>query len=70
MRSEQEMMDLFLDFALNDGRIRLVTLEGSRTNKNIPPDTFQDYDISYFVTDMESFKENDRWLEFFGTLAL
>ncbi|QIW82240.1 aminoglycoside 6-adenylyltransferase AadK [Bacillus tequilensis] len=67
MRSEQEMMDIFLDFALNDGRIRLVTLEGSRTNKNIPPDPFQDYDISYFVTDMESFKENDRWLESFGT---
>ncbi|MCY7888045.1 aminoglycoside 6-adenylyltransferase, partial [Bacillus spizizenii] len=35
--------------------------------RNILPDNFQDYDISYFVTDMESFKENDRWLEFFGT---
>ncbi|MEC1668987.1 aminoglycoside 6-adenylyltransferase [Bacillus sp. FSL R5-0560] len=67
MRSEQVMMDIFLDFALNDERIRLVTLEGSRTNRNILPDNFQDYDISYFVTDMESFKENDRWLEFFGT---
>ncbi|MBO3767499.1 aminoglycoside 6-adenylyltransferase [Bacillus subtilis] len=67
MRSEQVMMDIFLDFALNDERIRLVTLEGSRTNRNILPDNFQDYDISYFVTDMESFKENDRWLELFGT---
>ncbi|MCY7870723.1 aminoglycoside 6-adenylyltransferase AadK [Bacillus spizizenii] len=67
MRSEQEMMDIFLDFALNDERIRLVTLEGSRTNRNILPDNFQDYDISYFVTDMESFKENDQWLELFGT---
>ncbi|MCY8209690.1 aminoglycoside 6-adenylyltransferase, partial [Bacillus subtilis] len=44
------MMDIFLDFALNDERIRLVTLEGSRTNRPIPPDNFQDYDISYFVT--------------------
>lgn len=67
MRSEQVMMDIFLDFALNDERIRLVTLEGSRTNRNILPDNFRDYDISYFVTDMESFKDNDRWLEFFGT---
>ncbi|MBD5071358.1 aminoglycoside 6-adenylyltransferase AadK, partial [Xanthomonas citri pv. citri] len=25
-----------------------------------------DYDISYFVTDVESFKENDQWLEIFG----
>lgn len=59
MRSEQEMMNMFLDFALNDERIRFVTLEGSRTNKHIRPDNFQDYDISYFVTDIESFKEND-----------
>jgi Streptomycin adenylyltransferase. len=66
LRSEHEMMNILLDFARNDARIRLVTLEGSRTNKNIPPDPFQDYDISYFVTDMDSFKENDRWLSVFG----
>ncbi|BFH20085.1 aminoglycoside 6-adenylyltransferase AadK [Paenibacillus melissococcoides] len=60
------MMNLLVDFARKDQRIRLVTLEGSRTNRNIPPDTFQDYDISYFVTDMESFKENDQWLDLFG----
>ncbi|MGR0119782.1 aminoglycoside 6-adenylyltransferase [Bacillus halotolerans] len=66
MRSEKEMMDIFLEFAINDERIRLVTLEGSRTNKNIPPDKFQDYDISYFVTDMEFYKENDRWIDLFG----
>ncbi|WP_152382185.1 aminoglycoside 6-adenylyltransferase [Paenibacillus brasilensis] len=66
MRSEQEMMNILVDFAMNDDRIRLVTLEGSRTNKNIPPDTFQDYDISYFVTDMDSFKESDQWLHIFG----
>ncbi|MBG9792881.1 aminoglycoside adenylyltransferase [Paenibacillus dendritiformis] len=66
MRSEQEMMNLLIDFARKDQRIRLVTLEGSRTNRNIPPDAFQDYDISCFVTDMDSFKENDQWLDIFG----
>lgn len=66
MRSEQEMMNMFVDFARNDQRIRLATLEGSRTNRNIPPDTFQDYDVSYFVTDIDSFKENDQWLNIFG----
>ncbi len=66
MRSEREMMNTFVDFARNDNRIRLVTLEGSRTNKNISRDTFQDYDISYFVTDMDSFKRNDKWLDIFG----
>lgn len=66
MRSEQEMMNMFVDFARNDQRIRLATLEGSRTNRNILPDTFQDYDVSYFVTDIDSFKENDQWLNIFG----
>lgn len=66
MRNEQEMMKKLIDFAKNDDRIRLVTLEGSRTNPNIPPDLFQDYDLSYFVTDMNSFKENDQWLQVFG----
>lgn len=66
MRSEQEMMDTIVEFARNDNRIRLVTLEGSRTNKNIPRDSFQDYDISYFVTDMDSFKTDDEWLNVFG----
>jgi aminoglycoside 6-adenylyltransferase len=61
------MIDKLIEFAQNDPRIRLVTLEGSRTNKNIPRDEFQDYDISYFVTDMDSFKENDGWLDGFGT---
>lgn len=66
LRSEQEMMNLLVNFAKDDERIRLVTLEGSRTNKHIPPDPFQDFDISYFVTDIDSFKENDQWLTIFG----
>lgn len=66
MRSETEMMNMLINFASDDHRIRLVTLEGSRTNKNVPYDSFQDYDISYFVTDMDSFKENDQWLDIFG----
>ncbi|GED56102.1 aminoglycoside adenylyltransferase [Brevibacillus formosus] len=67
LRTEQEMMSMLIEFARKDDRIRLVTLEGSRTNKNIPADPFQDYDISYFVTEMDSFKENDQWLDVFGT---
>lgn len=66
MRSNQEMMNMLVDFAKNENRIRLATLEGSRTNKNIPRDVFQDYDISYFVTDMDFFKESDQWLDIFG----
>ncbi|MBZ4666819.1 MAG: putative aminoglycoside 6-adenylyltransferase [Mahella sp.] len=41
-------------------------MEGSRTNANVPKDEFQDYDVTYAVTDIESFKKEDKWLEYFG----
>ncbi|MBS4201749.1 aminoglycoside 6-adenylyltransferase [Bacillus sp. FJAT-49732] len=66
MRSRQEMMDLGNSFARHCDKIRLFTLEGSLTNPNIPKDEFQDYDFSYFVTDMEYFKKSDDWLDYFG----
>ncbi|WP_028596644.1 aminoglycoside 6-adenylyltransferase [Paenibacillus assamensis] len=66
MRSKQEMMELGMNFAQSCEQIRIFTLEGSLTNVNIPNDEFQDYDFSYFVTDMEHFKRNDDWLNYFG----
>lgn len=66
MRSEKQVYDTILNFANMDERIRVVTLEGSRTNINIPPDDFQDYDITFFVTDMQSFINNNDWLDVFG----
>ncbi|MCT6925335.1 aminoglycoside 6-adenylyltransferase [Metasolibacillus sp.] len=69
MRSEVEMFQLFSDFASQDERIRISVLEGSRTNRNIPQDHYQDYDISFFVTSMDSYLENDDWLQHFGELV-
>ena len=67
MRTEKQIYDTILNFAKADDRIRVVTLEGSRTNINIIPDDFQDYDITFFVTDMQSFIINsDEWLNVFG----
>jgi len=66
MRTEEEMYSLILNFAQSDERIRLVGMEGSRTNVNIPKDPFQDYDISFLVTDMKSFRQDDQWLDIFG----
>jgi len=66
MRTEAEMFKLLTGFAENDERIRVMGMEGSRTNANVPRDDFQDYDISYIVTDMESFILDDAWLGVFG----
>ena len=66
MRTEDEMMHLILSCANTDDRIRVVGMEGSRTNKSIASDHFQDYDITYLVTDMKPFVENEKWLDVFG----
>lgn len=66
MRSDKQIYDTILNFAKADERIRMVTLEGSRTNINISSDDFQDFDVTFFVTDMHSFTNDDKWLDVFG----
>lgn len=70
MRTPEEMMDTILNFAKEDEDIRIVAMEGSRTNKNIPKDSFQDFDITYFVKDMKKFTANDNWLSAFGNIIM
>ncbi|NDV97085.1 aminoglycoside 6-adenylyltransferase [Dysgonomonas sp. 521] len=66
MRTEKEIFDLLLHFAKSKPEIRAVGMEGSRTNPNVPKDIFQDYDISYFVTDMNLFIKDEEWINIFG----
>ena len=66
MRTEKEMMDLILDVAKKDERIRAVYMNGSRTNPDAPKDIFQDYDIVYVVKETGSFIEDKGWIDVFG----
>ena len=66
MRTVSEMMDLILNVAKNDGRIRAVQMQGSRTNNKVKADIFQDFDICYYVNDILSFKKNPNWIDIFG----
>ena len=68
MRSEAEMHDLMLRLANEDSRIRAVYMNGSRTNKNVPKDIFQDYDVVYVVTETKSFIEDKEWIRNFGEI--
>ena len=70
MRNEHEMMDLIMDTAWEDERIRAVILNGSRANPNVQRDIFQDYDIVYVVTEMEPFVHNLEWIRRFGELMV
>ena len=60
------MVDLILEFARQDERIRVVAMNGSRANPNAPRDAFQDYDIVYVVTEMAGYLVDDAWLDYFG----
>jgi aminoglycoside 6-adenylyltransferase len=70
MRSEQEMLDLILDTARGDARIRAVILNGSRANPNAPRDPFQDFDIAYLVKEVAPFRYDPEWIECFGELMI
>lgn len=66
MRNEREMMDLILNTAIEDDRIRGVILSGSRTDLNARKDPFQDYDVIYIVREIETFTANHNWVDVFG----
>lgn len=65
-RTEEEMLSLILGYANQDERVRVVAMNGSRVNPNIHADQYQDFDIVYLVTEMESFLSSDAWLDIFG----
>jgi aminoglycoside 6-adenylyltransferase len=70
MRSEQEMLDLIVDTARQDERVRAVVLNGSRVNPDAPKDFFRDFDVIYFVTEKESFLADPGWIKVFGELMI
>lgn len=66
MRTEQQMIDLLLRTARQDERIRAVVLNGSRANPSAHRDCFQDFDIVFFVTELQSYLEDPHWIDRFG----
>lgn len=70
MRSQAEMFALFAGMARDDERIRALFLEGSRANPKIVPDIYQDYDVTFLVTSLDSFLVSDDWLVVFGERAV
>ncbi|WJE54521.1 aminoglycoside 6-adenylyltransferase [Bacillus cereus] len=70
MRSEKEMMDLILNTAREDERIRAVIMNGSRVNPNVKKDCFQDYDIVYVMKDTQSFTSEHSWINRFGEIMI
>lgn len=70
MRSEQEILELIIDTAKTDDRVRAVIMNGSRVNPNARQDIFQDFDVVYFVTDVDSFTDDHTWINRFGEIII
>jgi len=70
MRSEKEMLDLIMETARGDERIRAVLLNGSRANPNAPRDPLQDFDVVYAVRDVAPFTRNLEWIKRFGEMMI
>ncbi len=70
MRSEKEMLDLILNYARDHDEVRAVVMNGSRVNPNAKKDPFQDYDIVYFVRNVEPFRRNMDVVRYFGEIMI
>lgn len=66
MRKEEQIITTIISVAKADERIRGVILNGSRTNKKVRKDDFQDFDVVYLVEDLASFKNSPNWIDVFG----
>lgn len=70
LRTENEMMNLIMSKAIEDDRIRAVTMDGSRANKNAVHDEYSDFDIVYFVKDVREFTKDKSWIDYFGDILI
>ncbi|WP_444684756.1 aminoglycoside 6-adenylyltransferase [Alkalicoccus luteus] len=65
MRTNTEMLKLILEMAETMETVRAVTLHGSRVS-GAPEDEWMDYDVAYYVTEVEDLQRDRAWLAPFG----
>lgn len=72
MRKENEVIKQLLNFAHSEDSVRAVMLNGSRLNSIAPKDIMQDYDVVFFIRNLEqlSYKTNRDWINTFGELVI
>ncbi len=70
MRDTEVMMDLIVGMAIEEDKIRAVELNGSRVNKTIEADFFQDFDVVYYTRDVPYYRDNREWIDRFGEMMI
>ncbi len=59
---------MLVNIAQLDERIKAIYMNGSRTNKNVLKDIFQDYDVVYVVEETKPFIDDKEWINQFGDI--
>lgn len=70
MRTDSDLLELIMSKAVDDDRVRAVTLNGSRASETALKDKYSDFDIVYFVTDVGEFTRNKDWISIFGEILI
>lgn len=66
MKTEREVLEEIFNIASVENDIRAVCMNGSRVNKFIEPDEYQDFDIAFIVKNYESFIQHLSFIKNFG----
>ncbi|MFI5173528.1 MAG: aminoglycoside 6-adenylyltransferase [Terriglobia bacterium] len=70
MRTESEVLAQIATWAQGNDLVRAAILTGSRVDPKPKTDFLSDYDIALYVADLRSFKQDDVWLNVFGSIMV
>ena len=70
MRTQTQILEQFDAWARGNELVRAAVLTSSRANSECETDVLSDYDIEFYVTDIEPFRQSDAWLIRFGEVMV
>lgn len=68
MRTEEEVLTQFDNWARGNDLVRAAILTSSHADPECETDFLSDYDIELYVADLEPFRKDDEWLNAFGPI--
>lgn len=67
---QEPVMTQLMDFFESNDDLKIFSMNGSKTNTNIPDDIFKDYDVVFFTDNVSKYKIDSSFLEQFGEILL
>ena len=70
MRTQAQVLERFVRWARGNELVRAAVLTSSRADPKCAVDVLSDYDIEFFVSELEPFVQSDDWLDHFGEVMV